>query len=215
MIRKSILCLLSLLALTSGVASLASYSKQVQRLGTRHSMAAYVHESRGLMFMFRPGTLTFHYCYPEVGNALGPHPGFPSTFVKWLGYLDATSICDKCRSRYRPSESCPRTNDVYHHDLTSGRSYIPYHRQRDMGVVFWGTNALGLTRWNSLTVSLSFSFVLFAAYPIFAFIRGPLRRWRRRKIGHCAKCGYNLFGNESGICPECGTKVQNGLPTST
>jgi hypothetical protein len=32
--------------------------------------------------------------------------------------------------------------------------------------------------------------------------------WRdhRRRIspGHCRKCGYNLTGNVSGICPECG-----------
>lgn len=24
---------------------------------------------------------------------------------------------------------------------------------------------------------------------------------------HCSKCGYNLQGNESGRCPECGTPV--------
>ncbi len=31
----------------------------------------------------------------------------------------------------------------------------------------------------------------------------------RRRIapGHCQKCGYNLTGNTSGICPECGEKV--------
>ncbi len=34
--------------------------------------------------------------------------------------------------------------------------------------------------------------------------------WRdRRRIppGHCQKCGYNLTGNVSGTCPECGEKV--------
>ncbi len=25
--------------------------------------------------------------------------------------------------------------------------------------------------------------------------------------GHCQKCGYNLTGNMSGICPECGEKI--------
>jgi len=25
--------------------------------------------------------------------------------------------------------------------------------------------------------------------------------------GLCAKCGYNLEGNTSGVCPECGTRV--------
>jgi hypothetical protein len=33
--------------------------------------------------------------------------------------------------------------------------------------------------------------------------------WRDRRIphGHCQKCGYNLTGNASGICPECGTTI--------
>ncbi len=34
--------------------------------------------------------------------------------------------------------------------------------------------------------------------------------WRdRRRIppGHCQKCGYNLTGNVSGVCPECGVKT--------
>lgn len=35
--------------------------------------------------------------------------------------------------------------------------------------------------------------------------------WRdRRRIpaGHCLKCGYDLTGNVSGVCPECGEKVK-------
>lgn len=28
-----------------------------------------------------------------------------------------------------------------------------------------------------------------------------------RYIGHCQKCGYDLTGNVSGVCPECGTPV--------
>ncbi|NLE96308.1 MAG: hypothetical protein GX600_11650 [Dehalococcoidia bacterium] len=34
-------------------------------------------------------------------------------------------------------------------------------------------------------------------------------RWRMPP-GHCQKCGYNLTGNVSGICPECGEKVEAG-----
>jgi len=35
------------------------------------------------------------------------------------------------------------------------------------------------------------------------------RAARRAKLmkGLCSACGYNLTGNTSGICPECGTKV--------
>lgn len=34
--------------------------------------------------------------------------------------------------------------------------------------------------------------------------------WRRRRskpLGHCRTCGYNLEGNMSGICPECGSRI--------
>jgi hypothetical protein len=33
--------------------------------------------------------------------------------------------------------------------------------------------------------------------------------WRDRRLppGHCRKCGYNLTGNVSGVCPECGEPV--------
>jgi len=31
---------------------------------------------------------------------------------------------------------------------------------------------------------------------------------------HCQKCGYDLTGNVSGICPECGTPTEAGKPRS-
>ena len=48
---------------------------------------------------------------------------------------------------------------------------------------------------------------LLAAYPILAFIKGPVRRVRRRGKGLCPTCGYDLTLNASGVCPECGTPV--------
>lgn len=30
---------------------------------------------------------------------------------------------------------------------------------------------------------------------------------RRSPRGHCQSCGYNLTGNESGACPECGNRI--------
>ena len=45
------------------------------------------------------------------------------------------------------------------------------------------------------------------AYPVFMFIRAPLRRRRRDRDGLCLSCGYNLTGNTSGVCPECAAKV--------
>jgi hypothetical protein len=46
---------------------------------------------------------------------------------------------------------------------------------------------------------------------LFAIITAPTTilwyRDRRYKRGHCQSCNYNLTGNTSGICPECGTSI--------
>ena len=34
------------------------------------------------------------------------------------------------------------------------------------------------------------------------------KREERRKSGFCEQCGYNLTGNTSGTCPECGMAVK-------
>ena len=41
--------------------------------------------------------------------------------------------------------------------------------------------------------------------------RGPIRRQWRRWRGCCITCGYNLTGNRSGRCPECGDHVSDLL----
>lgn len=48
--------------------------------------------------------------------------------------------------------------------------------------------------------------VFFALYPIVWFIH---ERWTRtwRAIHYCRKCSYDLTGNISGRCPECGTPI--------
>ena len=71
-------------------------------------------------------------------------------------------------------------------------------------------SASGPNRWQMLEVwnvdvHLWWPILLFIAYPAAIFIRGPVRRWRRRRKGWCIPCGYDLTGNESGVCPECGT----------
>jgi len=46
----------------------------------------------------------------------------------------------------------------------------------------------------------------FALLPAYAVIRLIFITWRRvtRKPGACRGCGYDLTGNASGMCPECG-----------
>lgn len=50
------------------------------------------------------------------------------------------------------------------------------------------------------------------AYPLLIIARA-CQRWRRLRKGLCVACGYDLTGNVSGVCPECGTacaRLQRG-----
>ncbi len=72
------------------------------------------------------------------------------------------------------------------------RSYS--HRTREIGFDIW------------------LPILLFVAIPMWFVIRyafGPLRRKYRRRKGLCEQCTYNLTGNTSGTCPECGSEVKN------
>lgn len=51
-------------------------------------------------------------------------------------------------------------------------------------------------------------FLMFAAPTAFLWYRD-----RRIPAGHCQACGYDLRGNVSGICPECGKQIP--VPVNT
>ncbi len=63
-----------------------------------------------------------------------------------------------------------------------------------------------LAPWRSLVSALWGLTGALALYPAWALMFGPVRRWRRRRRGLCVGCGYNLTGNVSGVCPECGRR---------
>lgn len=63
----------------------------------------------------------------------------------------------------------------------------------------------------SIILPLWFCVLMTGWYPLFLVVRGPLRRRRRARRGWCIKCGYDLTGNESGVCPECGKSVTSKL----
>ena len=62
--------------------------------------------------------------------------------------------------------------------------------------------------YQSLRLPLWVPFTLCSVWPVVAFFRGPWCRSGRRTNGLCGPCGYDLTGNESGTCPECGEKVE-------
>ena len=58
-------------------------------------------------------------------------------------------------------------------------------------------------RWRALQVFMNSLVLLLTTVPT-ALLWYVDRRFPR---GHCQRCGYNLTGNVSGACPECGEKV--------
>jgi len=53
----------------------------------------------------------------------------------------------------------------------------------------------------SIPIMLLIHLILIAMLIIFA-----RRNYRRTRPGCCRRCGYSMIGNESGVCPECGSK---------
>lgn len=62
----------------------------------------------------------------------------------------------------------------------------------------------------SVSVAYWFLCLAFGTYPVIFFIRGyRYRRVQRESSQPCTQCGYDLQGNESGKCPECGTRKED------
>ena len=49
--------------------------------------------------------------------------------------------------------------------------------------------------------------VMCMVFPMISMLCAARRRLRRKPPGHCRKCDYNLTGNVSGVCPECGERI--------
>ncbi len=68
-----------------------------------------------------------------------------------------------------------------------------------------------IMRHRQLDIPLWAPFIISAA-PLLLVVRGSMRQRRQRrrlKRGLCVACGYDLTGNESGTCSECGRAVSS------
>ena len=72
-----------------------------------------------------------------------------------------------------------------------------------------GFGALGVTRTMN-PLGVPGVCWLIAAVVVGLAIAREMAKYRNRKLRsppHCRACAYNLNGNTSGICPECGTAI--------
>ena len=76
-------------------------------------------------------------------------------------------------------------------------------------VHIWATNQHGCycARGTYTTLVLAGTVLLWAFGPGIVLLYMHERYRRARLFPMCSNCGYNLRGNESGVCPECGTAV--------
>lgn len=86
---------------------------------------------------------------------------------------------------------------------------IPNSRGFDWRILSYQYGSRYNIRYHQVRSTFAVPFVMLLTYPAGSLVRGPLRRYRRRRRGLCLRCAYNLEGNVSGTCSECGTAVKN------
>jgi hypothetical protein len=62
----------------------------------------------------------------------------------------------------------------------------------------------GVTPYAGISVRCAYPFGFTAILPLACIVAGT----RRAARGQCPTCRYNLTGNASGVCPECGTAIE-------
>jgi hypothetical protein len=75
---------------------------------------------------------------------------------------------------------------------------------QSLGFRYVRVTSAGMRRWN-LVLPAWLLVGATAALPLARAVR-HVRTARLRRPGHCPRCGYDLTGNVSGMCPECGTR---------
>jgi hypothetical protein len=140
--------------------------------------------------------------YPDGTRISGPDIAFNEgqarlAWRRWLVFNDEDS--DRHFWRSLTGEAANRVWQL-DHGLILPRNYhhfgpfsYGYEYDRGSGTGVW-----------FFSIPLWFAFASFTAYPTWRLVRA----WRQEGHDlHCRRCGYNLHGNTSGVCPECGTPV--------
>jgi hypothetical protein len=157
-----------------------------------------------------------------------------TSIFRWIGVLDTKRVVDSAGRIWDTDQRVFGVHDGIFYcfqcetgsfDMRSPTPTYTTRQSRELGIV----DVLNRTRPTTLGfsnivypgVGMANQFYAarqrsFPLWPIVCLLLYPaaaltLRIRRRRaavRSGRCRACGYNLFGNVSGICPECGTPVR-------
>jgi hypothetical protein len=161
------------------------------------------------------------------------------TTLQWSGYVSNGGILFT-RHTFTSREGNPFTHpnapDAFRFSERATEGYPAMYWQvpRGTGLTFkeGGRGTLGNSAWRWWTldwtdgvehehgfhlyivIPLTYPAVLFTILPIARivshFVRDSPRK--RRSLGLCERCGYDLTGNTSGACPECGAACKAADP---
>lgn len=81
--------------------------------------------------------------------------------------------------------------------------YYPFAGRLRLEMAFRGDSVY----WSRLIMPCVVTVLLAAACRFAASLRCRWDTRLRHPPGHCQECGYDLTGNESGVCPECGKAI--------
>lgn len=191
MIRKAVIILLSVLTLVIGFVSVASYACGpngiFRDMVDTHKSVVVFNAHRGCMGLY------FHQ-------------------IDGRPFATGSQTYDQSPALFKKIETLQKNRK----ELLVSVIIVQQHFQKGWSNFRFGYALPTLGRRTSalprdvgyITLPLWFPLLLFAAYPTSAFIRGPLRSRARRQRNQCILCGYNLTGNVSGVCPECGMAIE-------
>src|SRR5207249_9172825 len=90
----------------------------------------------------------------------------------------------------------------------------PVARVAMLALLLTGIASMGIAPvlWQSIPGN-QYALVTWAPLVLLVMVMAILPPRRDRLSGHprCRACRYDLTGNESGVCPECGTRTHLGL----
>ena len=184
MIRKAVILVMVLGTCVVAVLWSTSYGTPDHRGGLirAHSYTYYRNHEECYFLTSHSGWMRFGTIAMDSGFRLPPH----EYIQLWFGPGGISDPSSKPRSGRRSA-----------FEVRTARHLGGVLLTNNVPIICGNIMAIAIPHWILSAVLL--------AYPTASFIRGPIRRYRRRKHGLCLKCGYNLEGNTSGRCSECGT----------